>query len=118
MSTFCKKCKKRINGWWNKEYIEGDFCKEHLGQMKDDILDNTMDIDSFIRTIVHYQKLYWNLEDSIKPNARVNPVTAEQVERVNKEMNYIAEQVAKFILNRNTKVNIYNFKQLPEEVNK
>lgn len=30
MSTFCKKCAIRINGWWNNQYIEGDYCKRHL----------------------------------------------------------------------------------------
>jgi hypothetical protein len=32
ISIFCKKCGLRINGWWNKEYIDGDFCEKHINK--------------------------------------------------------------------------------------
>jgi len=76
------------------------------------ILDNIMDLKVFLKTIVHYQEIYWKIEDSIKPCTREKPITAQDVEVAHKEMNYIAEQVARFILNRNTRVNIYNLEQL------
>lgn len=80
--------------------------------MSSNILDNVMDIKIFLKTIVHYQEIYWKIEDSIKCGSREKPITAQEVEAAYKEMNYIAEYVAKFILNRNTKVNIYNLEQL------
>ena len=81
--------------------------------MKSSILDNIMDIKVFLKTIAHYQDIYWKIEDSIKFNPdREKPVTADHVKLAYKEMNYIAEEVARFILNRNTRVNIYNLEQL------
>lgn len=80
--------------------------------MNKNILDNVMDLKVFLRTIIHYQEVYWEIEDSIKPFIKDEPITAKDVEIAHKEMNYIAEQVARFILNRNTKVNIYNLEQL------
>lgn len=80
--------------------------------MRANIFDNIMDLKVFLKHIAHYQDIYWKIEDSIKPFAKEKPITAQQVEAAYKEMNYIAEQVARFILNRNTKVNIYNLEQL------
>lgn len=79
--------------------------------MSSNILDNIIDLKIFLKHIIHYQEIYWKIEDSIKINDE-KPITAAQVEVAYKEMNNIAEQVARFILNRNTKVNIYNLEQL------
>lgn len=80
--------------------------------MTKNILDNIMDIKEFIKTIIHYQELYWKIEDSIKPCDRENPISAKEIEAAYSQMNYIAEQLARFILNRNTRVNIFNADQI------
>lgn len=80
--------------------------------MNKHILDNVMDLKVFLKTIIHYQEIYWKIEDSIKPSMKEKPITAKEVETAYKQMNHIAEEVARFILNRNTRVNIFNLEQI------
>ena len=79
------------------------------------ILDNTMGLKDFLSTIARYQEDYWFLDDSLNGVNRNKEISAREVETIYQLQRYIAEEVARFILNRNTRVNIYNLLELPEK---
>ncbi len=58
----------------------------------------------FFRTIINYQKLYWSLDDLTEKEN----ITASELEALSMQKTWVAEQVARYILDRNRSIEIIN----------
>jgi hypothetical protein len=72
------------------------------------MFDRKLTLKHFFRCITEWQKLYWEYEDELKKQG----ITASHVERIYISQTKIAEDVARFILDRNMNVEILNNKLL------
>jgi len=68
------------------------------------MFDKRIDVKHFFRCIIQWQKLYWAYDDALKKPS----ITASEVEQIYRSKNAIAEDVARFILDRNMSVEILN----------
>lgn len=68
------------------------------------MFDKKITIKYFFESITTWQKYYWHLEDSLKKEG----ITDSEVEAIYHNQKAIAQDVARFILNRNMSVEILN----------
>lgn len=76
------------------------------------LFDKRITLKFFFRSISQWQKLYWDYDDSLKKSG----ITAREVEQIYKNMNAVAEDVARFILDRNISVEILNNELIGEKL--
>ncbi len=69
-----------------------------------DFFHKKINLKHFFHSISQWQEFYWACEDELKKPE----VSARDVEQIYKNMNAIAEDVARFILDRHMSVEILN----------
>ena len=69
-------------------------------------IDNIMTLENFLSMIIRFQNDYFLLDDCLEKGG----ITAKEIACIYRMKSHIAEEVSRFILNRNTSVIIFDNK--------